>query len=317
MSLNAIIGHSEACLCCLSDISPRDKPWDVHKRQSRRVAQLYRKTMLERYAERMDDCARWLEFVFESSKTLEELVIKLVNTQFCRVRHCPVCQWRRSLMWLARFYEALPEIFKAYPTHRFIFLTLTVRNCDLAQLRSTLDWMNKSWEKLTKRKQFPAVGFLKATEVTRSANGQAHPHFHCLLMVPPGYFGRKYLTQKDWTALWQSCLKVEYTPITHIRVVKPKSQTDDPTEGLMQAIRETLKYSVKPEDLVNSSPDWLEELTVQLHKTRAVSVGGILRQYLSEDEPEDLINGGKEKSNIKPDTDIAFGWREKQERYVS
>lgn len=314
MSLNAIIGHSERCSCCLSDISPKDKPWDVRKRQSRVVARKYREMGADRYAERMDDCARWLEFAIESSKTLGELVYKLCNAQFCRVRHCPVCQWRRSLMWLARFHEALPKIFEVYPTHRFIFLTLTVRNCDLDQLRETLTWMNKAWVKLTQRKQFPAVGFLKSTEVTRAANGQAHPHFHCLLMVPPGYFGRKYLTQKDWTNLWQSCLKVEYTPITHIRVVKPRNLEVEPTEGLMVAIKETLKYSVKPEDLVNSPPEWLDELTRQLHKTRAVSIGGILRQYLSEEEPEDYVGGGKKKTGF--DSTVMFGWRELLGRYA-
>lgn len=40
------------------------------------------------------------------------------------------------------------------------------------------------------------------------------------------------------------------------------------------------------------SPDsaWLVELTYQLHKTRAIALGGIFKEYMSEDEPEDLIN---------------------------
>ncbi|WP_170869787.1 protein rep, partial [Shigella sonnei] len=25
--------------------------------------------------------------------------LRLREAHFCRVRHCPVCQWRRSLMW--------------------------------------------------------------------------------------------------------------------------------------------------------------------------------------------------------------------------
>lgn len=316
MSLNAIIEHSGQNLCYLSDISPRDKLWDAHKRESRLVAKLYRETLLERYAERMEGCARWLQFVFESSKTLDSLVLRLCDAQFCRVRHCPVCQWRRSLMWLARFHQSLPKILEAYPTHRFIFLTLTVRNCDLNELNKTLNWMNRSWVKLSQRKQFPGVGFLKATEVTRAKNDQVHPHFHCLLMVSPGYFGRKYLNQKDWTNLWQSCLKVDYTPIVHVRVVKPKNSEADLTEGLMQAIKETLKYSIKSEDLVKFTPEWLEQLTVQLHNTRAVSVGGILRKYISETEPEDLV--GKHKDGTeKADSDIGFGWRDGSERYTS
>jgi hypothetical protein len=29
----------------------------------------------------------------------------LSASRFCRVRTCPVCQWRRSLMWKAKAYQ--------------------------------------------------------------------------------------------------------------------------------------------------------------------------------------------------------------------
>ena len=44
---------------------------------------------------------------------------------FCRVRHCPVCQWRRSLLWRAVMFQQLPNIQERFPTHRWVFLTLT------------------------------------------------------------------------------------------------------------------------------------------------------------------------------------------------
>jgi plasmid rolling circle replication initiator protein Rep len=222
-------------------------------------------------------------------------------------------------MWRARFFQALPKLVNEYPTHRFIFLTLTVKNCELTELRSTLAGMNKAWTLLTKRKQFPAVGWVKSVEVTRNAkDNTAHPHFHAVLMVPAGYFKRGYLSQAKWAELWQKSLRVDYTPVVNVKAVKapPGVQEDVLGAGLVRAVLETLKYGVKESDLV-ADPDWLHELTQQLHKTRAVAVGGVFKKYISEEEPEDLVHGEDE-----PDTELSendprfyFGWREKTRRY--
>ncbi len=58
----------------------------------------------------------------------------------------------------------------------------------MEELRLTVKEMNKSWNKLVKRKQFPALGWVKSLEVTKSQDLTAHPHFHCLLVVPSNYF---------------------------------------------------------------------------------------------------------------------------------
>ncbi len=79
---------------------------------------------------------------------------------------------------------------------------------------------------------------------------------------------------------------------------------------------ETAKYGVKEEDLIFSS-EWLEELTIQLHKTRAVSVGGLLKNYLKEDEPEDLINTDENEEIDVDDEEfrLFFDWAEQVRRY--
>ena len=219
-------------------------------------------------------------------------------------------------MWRARFFGALPRIRQAYPAARFLFLTLTVRNCELSELRSTLTWMNKSWELLSKRKAFPALGWLKSVEVTRSINGTAHPHFHALLMVNPGYFKRGYLSHENWRLLWQSCLKVDYLPHASVQAIKAGKGLGDveAAEDLMKQICHTLKYSVKPEDLV-SDQAWLTELTTQLHKTRAVAVGGVFKTFISDEEPEDLIHSELDEDEPEGDCSIWFGWREAVARY--
>jgi len=224
-------------------------------------------------------------------------------------------------MWRARFFKALPEIKAKYPTGRWLFLTLTVRNCPITELRKTLTWMNSAWQRLIQRKIFPALGFIKSLEVTRSSDGSAHPHFHCLLFVPAGYFGKSYISQSEWATLWQSCLKSDYTPVVDVRAVKSKKGTlnatlDPSDDGMARAICETLKYSVKPSDLL-AHPEWLDELTKQLQKARAISVGGCLKEFFSEDDPEDLINAEiEEQEKTDDEATMTFEWSTQLKRYV-
>jgi plasmid rolling circle replication initiator protein Rep len=303
----------------LSDISPADKPWDIHRAQSDEIAKIYDLIGYDRYAERIGECAEWLTYALQA-KDDGEVKLKLRDARFCRVRHCLICQWRKSLMWRARFFKALPEIQKAFPTARWIFVTLTVKNCELSELRATLTWMNAAWKRLTERKVFPALGFIKSVEVTRGVNGTAHPHFHCLMLVPAGYFKRGYISHAKWQELWQSCLKTDYPPIVDVRVVKSKTTSSNDgsnasNDAMAEAVCETLKYAVKPADLL-ADPHWLDELTKQLQKTRTISIGGCLKKFFSEDDPEDLINGEiQEEEKVDDESLVTFDWSTIAQRY--
>lgn len=186
----------------LSNRSEKDKVWDVHRKNVDLVADLYNQcSEFERYFQRMDDCSGRLEFSQIVQKDTGELKLKLSNAHFCRVRHCPVCQWRKSLMWKARFYKAIPEIMSDYKSARWFFLTLTVKNCDIKDLKSTIQEMNKAFKKLIKRKTFIKynLGFVKTTEITRNKkDNSAHPHFHILLLMNSSYFKYGYEKIDVW-----------------------------------------------------------------------------------------------------------------------
>lgn len=356
----------------LSDVSERDRPWDTHRFESELVTDLYQLSTKNevdtssftgyqssevvsssaRYAERIEKCSRCLEFALKSDDS-GEIKFKLQTAEFCRVRHCPICQWRRSLMWRARFLQAVPKILEVYPKHSFIFLTLTIRNCDLVELRETVQLMNKAWGRLADLKCFPADGFVRSLEVTRNPEtDQAHPHFHALLMVPDSYFkSRGYLSQKRWRELWQRSLRIDYDPRVDVKKVRPDFKGtpakfyDGDTQfvsggaetiGLHKALCETLKYSVKPGDLIGRAiigsdlkllpapsnevnAAWLVELTKQMHKVRATTVGGVFRQFLKEEEPEDLIHpdGQADDEDLEEeDIRLSFGWRSRVKRYA-
>jgi plasmid rolling circle replication initiator protein Rep len=212
-------------------------------------------------------------------------------------------------MWKAKAYKVLPKIVKDFPTHRWLFLTLTQKNCEITELKETLTWMNKSWQRLTQLKAWPAEGWLRSTEVTRGKDGSAHPHFHCLLMVKPGYFGKNYINQGEWVEMWQRSLRIDYSPVLDVQAVKKGQQP-------MQLVPELLKYCVKESDLV-CDRQWFLELTRQVHKMKAVVVGGMLRQYLREleQEPEDLIGEDDKGEGDLDEGHLYFGWKRKLKKY--
>jgi plasmid rolling circle replication initiator protein Rep len=299
----------------LTDVQPSDRPWDDHRAQADEVSELYAAAGWDRYAERAGGCAGRLVMQADAAGRL-----RLTGAQFCRLRYCPVCQWRRSLMWRAKFFQAIPTILNQNPTARFIFITLTVRNCELSELRSVLEWMNDGWRRLTKLRNFPALGFVRSTEVTRGANDTAHPHFHALLMVSPAYFGRAYITQKQWTALWRNSLRADYEPIVDVRSVKSARNLGDVSEALKRGVMETLKYTAKPSDLT-ADDAWLTELTAQTHKLRFLATGGILKNVLGKIEPNtdaDLIRVSEDGADA-PIVETApikiFDWEKPVKRY--
>lgn len=296
----------------LADISPTDRPWDIRRASGDAIARMYG-IAFPHYQDRINGCSQILGFEYVRDPEGGDPKLKLRTAKFCRVRLCPVCQWRRSLMWRARFLEAFPRIVGDYPTARFVFLTLTVRNCSLTDLRANISHLNKSWARLVKRKRFPAIGWVKSVEVTRNAaTGEAHPHLHVLMMVGSGYFGKNYIKQADWRVLWQQSLKVDYLPVVNIKTIKAH---EGDTDVWIRGVLETIKYQTKPDELVAAGPEWLAELTRQLHKTRAVAVGGIFKTYISEEEPEDLIGESESEDEVTV-SDIRFGWVGTQSRYI-
>ncbi|MFW1531330.1 protein rep [Staphylococcus aureus] len=324
----------------LASVSARDSVWDKHRLDTLIIQEMYAiECEFERYSERMTDCSGWLKFGFNE---VNGLVLK--QACFCRVRYCGMCQWRRSLLWKALMYKTYDEIMQTHPTHRFVFLTLTVRNPKIEDLRETLQHMNKSWQRLIKRKEFMAAvkGWVRTTEVTRpkdpkdknkkykrvcptTGNTHAHPHFHVILMVDPSYFGRNYIKRDKWQELWADCLRVDYMPQVDIRTVKPRKKGAGDDDGMRGAIAETLKYAVKPDDIMHDNQDpkareWFYELTRQTHRLRFVATGGLLKNALKPDDDitnDDLIDTGNDDEVTETDGRLLnFTWYKSKGGYL-
>ena len=303
----------------LSDLSHRDTPWDDHRARAADVQAIYSElSEFERLAERIGKCSGVLRFGQTPDPETGVMILRLREAQFCRVRHCPVCQWRRSLMWQARFFQALPGLVEAHRDARWLFLTLTVRNCPVEALRPVLKDMNTAWGRLVKRPEFRQVqGWIRTTEVTRGRDGSAHPHFHALLMVPPSYFqGKYYVKQARWVELWRDTARLNYAPSVDVRTVKarPGEVDGDVSQALRRAAAETLKYAVKPSDMT-ADPAWFLELTRQVHKLRFIATGGLLKGVLRDGQESDedlaLTDGDGQDDGSR----VGFNWRPADRRY--
>jgi len=308
----------------LSQYSPHDKPWAIHKAENKQILMIYAGTTAHiRKAERLLGCSGVLEFGEEVQPDSGEVQTRLLKAEFCRVRYCPICQWRRSLFWRAKFYKALPGIISKHSTARFLFLTLTIKNCEVATLRESIQAMNTAWNRFTQRKAFSSIiGWVRTTEVTRGQDNTAHPHFHCLLMVPAGYFaGHSYVKQAEWRDMWKKSLRIDYEPIVDIRTVKLKQDKTGregpvmPHDGLI----ETLKYSVKPADMI-AAPDWSIKLTEQTHKLRFIATGGVFKDVLKPEEAitsDEMIHIGENPANMELVKRIMrFLWEDKAGEYI-
>ena len=297
----------------LSDLSLKDKPWDIHRYESDQIEKHYEGTKYQKYADRIHFCSEFLDFILKPTEA-GDMRLKLQAARFCRVRTCMVCSWRKSLMYKARVYRSLPRFIEDYPKYRFLFLTLTVKNCEITELRETIKWMNQSFTRLSRLKLFPAEGWIKSVEVTKGKRNDAHPHFHILMAVKSSYFGRDYLSQKKWCEIWQKSLRVDYQPILDVQAVKAINH-------LVPLVAEIVKYQTKPTHLIGYGTEadrqWFLEYTEQIANTKALSIGGIFRDYFREleQEPEDLIGNVDDLEVTEEDLHMIFNWWRSEKKY--
>lgn len=290
--------------------SGRIRPWAVQKLNAEYVAFAY-EDINPAKAKRIRECASWLSYVRGDDGSM-----KLHDARFCRVRLCPICQWRRSLKTFAQMSKVL-DVAKAQG-YEFLFLTLTMRNVRAEELSKGLDRILEAFRRLMQYKRIKSAikGFYRGCEITHNMHDDTyHPHLHVVLAVKPSYFKKAYISQADWAELWRKALGVEYTPIIDIRRCR----------GGAKAIAEACKYAVKPSDIINVD-DWeltvdsLRVLDVALDRRRFIGLGGILKEIHKQLQLDDMENGDllhtSEEEKIEPTgEEIIFFWNGYSRRY--
>lgn len=279
----------------LKDVNQKgkDNGWKERKLKSLMLADSYKRLGYKKYY-RVLDCSTFLEFKVTTAERL-----KLTNANFCKVRLCPMCSWRRSLKIFGQVSKVMDYV-ETHNEYKYIFLTLTVRNCKGDELKSTLDLMTQAFNRLNQRKSFKRAvkGYFRSLEVTfNKAERTYHPHFHLILAVNKSYFTdpKLYFSQNDWTELWKSCLRIDYTPVVDVRKVRQKAE-----KSYSNAVAEVAKYAVKAEDYlikdefgnveISLTDEVVQVLDRALHGKRLTSFGFKFKEVhklLSLDDAED------------------------------
>jgi len=266
-------------------------------------------------AERLRECASVLVFNVDQNGDKH-----LHGMTSCRVRLCPLCQWRRSL----RVYQdmlAVVDYLNQNGSYRYALLTLTVENCNGFELRSTLDMMmhgiNLMFQRIEVKKA--VKGWYRGLEITRNADtGLYHPHVHLLLCVPKSYAtSRYYISQKKWVQLWRDCCRMQYEPIVDVRFLKG---------DIRKGFAEVAKYAAKESDYIiptdfDLTVDVVADLDSALHKRRLISYGGIIAEArrelkLQDEETADLIHVDDEAVSADTVRQVVYFWSSGFSNYI-
>lgn len=248
---------------------------------------------------RVRDCGTYLEFRNYGDEK------RLNKANFCKVRLCPMCSWRRSLKIFGQVSKVMDQVLVERKC-RFLFLTLTCKNIEGEELGSTLDDLFYAFNKIMKRKKVKSSikGWFRALEVTHNLDKKSssydtyHPHFHVILMVNESYFNdpNYYIPHAEWVEMWKKSLGVDYEPSVDIRAFKSNNKSIT-----SKSIAEMAKYTVKDKDLIikNDFGEVDEEMTDDavlildnaLARRRLIAFGGKLKEVHRELNLDDIEDG--------------------------
>lgn len=272
-----------------------ERPWVQHKKSNLQILELYQllknngdNILSDTRLQSLSECAKLLLFAI-----YENNIKRLIRANFCRIRTCPICCWRKSLKLFGQTSKIVDRILEDKLSIRFLFVTFTVKNPEAKNLVETIDQMNKAFKKLTdkskKKNAFKQslLGYMKAIEITyNNKDDTYHPHIHALFAVKSSYFSGSYINHEEWRKLWADCLDIDYLPMVNVKAVSSNSK----------AISEVAKYPIKPTDLLKVkdkeiAAKALAVLTRTMHDRRLVTFGGIFKTMKAELNLDDIENG--------------------------
>lgn len=312
--------------------SAKPNDWKKRKMISLKTAYAFQRIGNPK-AGRMFECGGYLEF----KRFISDNSMRLKTGNFCQVRLCPLCNWRRS----RKMFAQISKIMAGIENYEYVFLTLTCKNVDGSALNNQIDILFKAIKLLCLRKRFKDAvhGWIRCFEVTYNWSAEEyHPHFHCILAVKEGYFtSGLYLDQEEWCRLWQSCMGVDYVPIVDVR------KLEESEKGMGKEVAEVAKYTVKSasimadlrgvsgfnqeiQDEAKKLSDKLTEnivftLDAALKNRRLIGFGGIFRNKHRElnlnTDDTDLIHAGASEERREDMYVIEkYGWAAGYKNYM-
>jgi len=293
-----------------------DNKWDKKKKDELKMYDIYEDISLsqvqdssyyQKKASLLKTCGTYLKF-FECPQGHKEGTF-LKGANFCKIRLCPMCQWRRSLFVFRQFLIVAHQVQEICPGTKYVFITLTGKNVSASVLPAELTHYIKSFRRLLTYKVInkSIKGTFRSLEITyNSETDTYHPHLHIIGVVNKSYFKKDdYISQRKLTDLWQKAFQIDYTPTVHIRKVRPKNkhqktvlqEVNTLDNNLSGAAAEVAKYSVKFNDIfkAKNKEEVVHVLDGALKSRRLLAYTGVMkdayqRLKLQDVDSSDLAN---------------------------
>lgn len=299
----------------LVDIGPqgRPRPWRQHKAAAQLLAAAYEIQGQHKRAARVRACADTLAYTADENGRLH-----LQAAAFCRVRLCPICQWRRSLKLYGQTRAIITYLTQQAAAagrkpYIYLMLTLTVPNVTGGHLAACISHLHESWQRLCQldRVRRAVRGWMRATEITYNTDADTwHPHIHAVLAVPASYCtSRLYIPHAEWLQMWQHATRQPEICQVDIR------RTYGSPEA---AAAEIAKYSAKPSSYIDASDidrmdRLLSILDSSLSHRRCASWGGCMADahralHLDSAEDGDLVHTGEDEGDAAAGRLLLWDW---------
>ncbi|MEA4828799.1 MAG: protein rep [Enterococcus thailandicus] len=217
----------------------------------------------------INECGSYLEFL--GDRDLKNK--KLLKSNFCKNRFCPMCSWRKTkkdTMQLSILMEYLKKEFG----YEFIFLTLTAPNVPGEKLNDEIKDFNNAFKRLSERKEFIKInkGYVRKLEITYNKKENTyHPHFHVIIAVNKSYFKNKdYLSKKKFLELWKECKRDNTINQVDVRKIDVSDK---------KSISEIAKYGAKDSDYTVSQ-EVFDMFYKALKSKKLITYNGIFKEIL-------------------------------------
>lgn len=261
---------------------------------------------------RLRDCSNYLKFARINGQ------IKLIQTNSCRVRLCPICAYKRSLA-VYRNVRSIYTLLQRQPRNKYLFLTLTIRNVAADELQAAIDNLNAGYVKLMRNKAYKTItlGTIRTIEVTyNAARGDYHPHIHALIHTSNDiYCGRNYISQSQLKADWERVNNLNYDVQVDIRRFHARNAAAAGKE-----LAEIAKYAVKPSDYVGQTAEVIATFDRALHQRKLITMSGSFRRAAKELHISDVETDDTYLADIKTAEDegeiIIYKWHYGKSEYI-
>ena len=277
-----------------------------YKMIAKKLTELSTDDYYARKYERLEQCSTYLEFRREKSSGK----YKLINTNLCRVRLCPLCAYKRSLSVYHNTAAIINYINTNYSRSKYLFLTLTIKNVSGSQLSNAIDDLTRAWQNMSKQKRIKNIvlGTVRSVEITYNKRSNTfHPHLHVLIHTTSDlYAGRNYISQAEFTDRWRSAAGLDYQPVVDIRRVQHNNGRE---------IAEIAKYSVKPLEWDKCAESVIITLDEVLHKRHLLSLSGTMREAKRELKIADLEDKKEFLANFDEGDKILFFYHFAKNKY--